>query len=287
MDAPARSRYRWASMIVVFTDLDGSLLDSETYSWEAARSALDMLAENQVPWVMVSSKTRGEMEALRNDMGHRHTFIVENGGAAFIPKGYFGFPVDGAVTRDGYEVLEFGTRYQDLVAALKAAAASANCPVTGFADMSVDQVCAATGLSPERAVLAKRREYDEPFVVSAKPKIPALLDAIQSAGFRWTHGGLFYHICGNNDKAVAVNALVKLFGRQAGSVTTFGLGDDLNDLPFLKVVDLPVLIRSKRMPSIYFRTIGARYTRSLGPKGWNEAVMQWLPTLLAAGSHQR
>ena len=264
------------NMTIVFTDLDGSLLDPETNSWNAARPALELLDAQGVPWVMVSSKTREEIEELRGDLGHPHPFVVENGGAVYIPHGYFGFPVDNALVRDGYETLEWGTPYRDLVLALKDASATARCPVTGFHEMSLDQVCAATGLSPQRAALAMRREYDEPFLAPANPRIPQLLTAIEQAGFRWTHGGRFYHICGNNDKATAVAALLRLFTRQHGHVTSIGLGDGLNDLPMLKAVDIPVLIRSRRPPSIHFRTMGARYTRSVGPQGWSEAVMELL-----------
>jgi len=58
-----------SGMLVVFTDLDGTLLDEETYSWEAAEPALAMLRERGIPWVMVTSKTRAEVEVLRERMG--------------------------------------------------------------------------------------------------------------------------------------------------------------------------------------------------------------------------
>lgn len=271
-----------AEMIAVFTDLDGSLLDADTYSWEEARPALDLLASRGIPWVMVSSKTRAEIECLRSEMGHSHPFVAENGAAAVIPQGYFGSAAENATVRDGYEVLEWGKPYEELVAALRTLAAGARCPVSGFSGMSIQDVCAATALSPAQAALAKQREYDEPFLAPDKPRIPHLLTAIERAGLRWTHGGRFYHLCGNNDKAVAVAALCRLFARRYGALRSIGLGDSLNDLPLLKAVDIPVLIRSSRPPSIYFRTLGARYTRSAGPKGWNEAVTELLAEMPAA-----
>ena len=51
--------------LMVFTNLDGSLLDSVTYSWEPARPALDLLRALAVPIVLVSSKTRMELEQIR------------------------------------------------------------------------------------------------------------------------------------------------------------------------------------------------------------------------------
>jgi len=56
-------------MHVVFTDLDGTLLDQETYSWEAARPALELLERQRIPWIIVTSKTRAEVEVLRREMG--------------------------------------------------------------------------------------------------------------------------------------------------------------------------------------------------------------------------
>lgn len=263
-------------MIVIFTDLDGSLLDAESYSWEAAQPALDRVAELDVPLVLVSSKTRAEIENLRVQLKHAHPFVVENGGAAFLPRGYFESVPQGAVERDGYEVLEWGTSYGELVTALRTASEVSGCPVTGFHEMAVEEVGTATGLAPDQAVLAKQREYDEPFLAPEKRRVPALLEAIERAGFRWTHGGRFYHICGNNDKATAVTRLTDLYLRKHGTVRTIGLGDSLNDLPLLEAVERSVLIRSGRAPSLHFRTIGARYTRGIGPVGWNEAVLELL-----------
>jgi len=78
-----------ASCFVIFTDLDGTLLDAETYSYEAARPALAMLKKRQIPVVLCTSKTRAETEAIARRLGLKHPFIVENGGAIFIPQGYF------------------------------------------------------------------------------------------------------------------------------------------------------------------------------------------------------
>ena len=45
---------------VIFTDLDGSMLDAETYSFQAARPALQKLKKKQVPIILCTSKTRAE-----------------------------------------------------------------------------------------------------------------------------------------------------------------------------------------------------------------------------------
>jgi HAD superfamily hydrolase (TIGR01484 family) len=55
-------------MIVVFTDLDGTLLDHHTYEWTAARPALQRLTQTGTPCVFVTSKTRAEVEFWRTAM---------------------------------------------------------------------------------------------------------------------------------------------------------------------------------------------------------------------------
>ena len=105
--------------VVVFTDLDGCLLDGITYSWEPAREALEVLRARRIPLVLVSSKTRAELEAIRSQLQLDHPFVSENGGAVFSPDGYFSTSPEEAVRRDDYEVIELGTPYPTLRQALR------------------------------------------------------------------------------------------------------------------------------------------------------------------------
>jgi mannosyl-3-phosphoglycerate phosphatase len=250
------------TMHLVFTDLDGTLLDHETYSWEAARPALARLEQLGVPWMLVTSKTRAEVEVLRREMGNRHPYIVENGGAAIIP---------------GERVLEWGAPYADLVESLRRASEVSGCRVRGFHEMSVAEVAERCELAPAQAELAKQREYDEPFVVLDEERATALETAIDAEGRRWTRGGRFRHILGDSDKAVAVRALAEFFARAHGPVTTVGLGDSLNDAGFLNAVDRPVLIRSAHSAALQLAVPHGVLTERPGPSGWNEAVLNLFP----------
>src|SRR6185295_12866478 len=91
-------------MKVVVTDLDGTLLDQDTYDWEPARSALERLRALGIPLVFCTTKTRAEVEHWRTITGNAHPFIVENGGAMYIPLGYFPFSVPFARQSETYEM---------------------------------------------------------------------------------------------------------------------------------------------------------------------------------------
>ena len=54
---------------MVFSDLDGTLLDHDSYSFEAAKPALAALVERAIPVVPSTSKTLVELEKLSVEIG--------------------------------------------------------------------------------------------------------------------------------------------------------------------------------------------------------------------------
>ena len=271
--------------MVIFTDLDGTLLDSDTYSFDAATDALDELRAREIPVVLVSSKTRSEIEPIRSHLGNHHPFIVENGGAVLIPPEYFPFPIANAMTTDPYLVIELGTPYAQLRQALKEIAHELGTTLRGYGDMSVTEVAQRTGLSLEDAALSKQRDYDEPFVVEDHDQRSSehiLAEAITNHGLRWTKGGRFHHLMGSQDKGEAVRHLITCYRQHTQhehtTLTTLALGDSLNDLPMLTVVDTPILVQLA--DGSYSAGIDLpRLIRAPapGPAGWNRAVLSLLP----------
>ncbi len=260
-------------MILLFTDLDGTLLDSNTYAWEPARAAIERLLAEGIPWVFVTSKTRAEVEFWRRATGNSHPYVIENGAALFIPQGYFPFPVPDSRPFDGWDVVEWGTPYLQLVDALKRASDKSRCRVRGFFQMTAEQVAAETKLPLEQARLARKREFDEPFVVLDPDRASRLLQAIHEEGLHCVNGSRFLHITGANDKGLATTALQQSYEDAHGPLTTVGLGDSFNDLPLLENVSIPILIRSPHAQELSRLVPLAQITVDSGPEGWNRAVL--------------
>jgi predicted mannosyl-3-phosphoglycerate phosphatase (HAD superfamily) len=59
------------SPLVIFTDLDGTLLDLETYSYLPALEALGRVISGGVPLVFCSSKTSSEQQHYQEQLGIR------------------------------------------------------------------------------------------------------------------------------------------------------------------------------------------------------------------------
>ena len=260
--------------VVVFTDLDGTLLD-ENYSYERAKPAIDALLRSKVPIVFCSSKTRAEIEVYRKALGIKDPFISENGAAIFIPEGYFDFPYEYSKRRDGYNVIELGTDYSVLRATLEKIRKETGYKILGFGDMSAEELARDCGLSLREAELAKQREYDEAFRI-LDGVAAEVLRRIEEAGLNHTRGGRYFHIMGNNDKGKAVRILTDLYAKKFGKVQTIGIGDSLNDLPMLEAVDVPVLV--KKPDGTYDSDVVVRLKGRLvkadgiGPEGWRKAM---------------
>ncbi len=252
-------------MNVVFTDLDGTLLDAATYSFEAAEPALREIRITGIPLILVTSKTRAEAEWWRERLGSAAPYVVENGGAVLIPDACFSFPVPSR--------LEFGAPYSRLTSALAEASAASGCHVRGFSGMTTAEVAEACALPVEQAALARLREYDEPFVILDPDRENALLAAIESRGLRWTRGGRFHHILGGSDKAQAVAVLLDLYRREFGNVRAIGLGDAWNDIGFLRLMDSAVVVNSPAADRMMVELRDARRTALPGPVGWSEALV--------------
>ncbi len=136
---------------VVFTNLDGTLLDRDTYSYAAAVPALERLRHKKIPLVFCSAKTRAEQEAYRSELGIGDPFIVENGGAIFIPHGYFPFAFDYHKAASEYSIIELGMPYRKVREIMAQVRSRLGLDLKGFGDMSAEEVAAETGLSLEAA----------------------------------------------------------------------------------------------------------------------------------------
>lgn len=262
---------------VVFSDLDGTLLDHGTYSFEPARPALEALAAAGVPLVLCTSKTRAETERWRVALGNTHPFVVENGGAACVPEGYFPAGPDFDGREAGYGVMAFGRPYAELRLALEAIRAATGLPLRGFGDMTVGEIADRCGFALKDAALAAERDWDEPFVGADAADLSRVAREAEALGLSVVSGGRFHHLVGGSDKGRAVRALRDLYAASLGPVRTVGLGDSPNDEPMLRAVDVPVLVRRPGGGAVDAPGLpGLVVAPGAGPEGWREAVLGFL-----------
>jgi len=265
--------------MVIFTDLDASLLDHDGYGFAGAMPALTQIKARHIPLIAVTSKCRPEVERIRTRLGIDDPFIVENGAALFVPAGYQGLSVPEGQVRDDYTVCQWGLDY----AWIRSAIVNARqfFPIKGFGDMDVAEVARLTGLPLEEAALAKQRQYSEPFLLSDRGRLDDLLAWAAVRGLAVVQGGRFWHLMSAaQDKGRAVAHMMAVFRQAAaGPVVSIGVGDSPNDASLLAAVDFPVLLPHPDGSLADLHLDGLILGCKPGSHGWNDAVLQLLDTI--------
>jgi mannosyl-3-phosphoglycerate phosphatase len=261
---------------IVFTDLDGTLLDSKTYSYQQSLAAINRLKKNDTPIIFCSAKTRAEQEIYRDELGLFHPFIVENGGAIFIPRAYFPFSFDYHKTVDDLLVIELAIPRSTVRRLLARIGRENGFRFKGFGRMSTAEVAEITGLNPEFAEMAQQREYDEPikFQPSRGRDLSDFLAKLGEAGLNWSYGGRLCHVMGGGGKGKAAEILTGLYRKMGGKIRTVGLGNGLNDLPLLLQVDMPMLVQKRDHTWEDMNLPRLRKVEGVGPQGWSRAIAE-------------
>jgi mannosyl-3-phosphoglycerate phosphatase len=265
---------------IIFTDLDGTLLDEQNYSFSEAIDAINFLKDHNYPIIPCTSKTHQEVIALRSEMGLTDPFIVENGSAVFSPKNFFELDIGEQNLATGYHHKTLGKNYKDILKFFNHLVSTFALEAKGFSQMSIEEIQALTGLREKGAILAKKRSFSEPFIITSTiSNFNEIEIFARNHGYRILMGNRFYHLLGHSDKGNASNFLINLYCKNIPEkkIRSIGIGDSMNDLEMLKVVDIPVLVSKSSghhqggidLPNLI-------KTNKPGPTGWQEAIFKIL-----------
>jgi mannosyl-3-phosphoglycerate phosphatase family protein len=264
---------------LIFSALEGALLDRHTGSFAAAEEALSELDRRRIPLVLVTSRTRHEIEPLRRKLGHGHPFITENGGGIFFPDGYFNVKIPDAKRTGRYLCVALGRPYEEVCAALDEVADECDVGVTGFHHMSTREIAENAGLRPREADLARSREFDEPFFFTSADErsVTRFVAAAKERGFDTRPGQTFWHFSSGCDTTRAVRLVTKLF-RDAMRIKlrTAGIVPAAEDLSWVRNVDHVVLLAGSETDSGRPGTNEGKNQipeNASGPTGWNASIL--------------
>nr|WP_243760233.1 HAD-IIB family hydrolase [Aestuariicella hydrocarbonica] len=300
--------------MIIVSDLDGSLLDHHSYSFEPARPLLKWLDFASVPVVLCTSKTHSEVLSLRQTLGNDSPFIVENGAAVYLPKSEFHYQPEGTEGVGDFWCKTFCQRREHWLKLLEEAKLHFDLDgkLEHFAEMSAERVAEVTGLDVQLAAQAKEREFGEPLRwLGTEEELLVFSQWFRDRGANVLHGGRFVHLAGDADKGRAMTWLVKQyqlqkresqqhqfrvqhhhpsfqqhFQNQQNGVRTLSiaLGDSQNDVAMLECADRAVVIRSpSHEPPKLSRKHGYWVSESTGPMGWTEGINHWLEELQSQG----
>lgn len=249
---------------LVFTDLDGTLLDHHTYSYEAAEPAITQLKQQGTSIILNSSKTLAELDALASSLALTAPVIAENGSVISIP---------------GESPVFWGPDYGAICQLLDQFRADYGWDFQGFHDWTVEEVAKHTGLNPTAAAMAAQRQASEPIIWSdTEENREAFRLALEAENLLLKRGGRFWHVMGQTDKVKAMTYLAEREQRLTGiDVRVIALGDGPNDIGMLEAADVAVIVHNPDTDEI---DIAPRSDQQViktslpGPAGWNAAIEQ-------------
>lgn len=267
---------------LIFTALEGALIDPRTDSFAGAEEAVYELDRRKIAYILLTSRTREEIEPVRRKLGHNHPFVTENGGGIFFPDGYFSVRIPDVARVARYLSIAQGRPYAEVCEALDDIAEETAVGVAGFHHMSVREIAENTGIKPRNAELARAREFDEPFYfTSADDKaIARFVEAARTRGYDVRRGATFWHFSAKCEPARAVRTIAGLFRESTRTkLRLVGIGGSEEDRAWLSAVNQAVLLPGPGEvsdPSDRSRTTtgtAATMGEAPGPAGWNAAIL--------------
>ncbi|HEY3527102.1 MAG TPA: HAD-IIB family hydrolase [Nitrososphaeraceae archaeon] len=287
----------------MFTDIDGTLVDINTAEYgKETDKLIRLIKERNIPLILTSAKTRLEQNKIREELGISDPFIVENGGAIVIPKGYFPdyalrdikYPLRETQeikneARDvNHEiVVELGKPADYIRAKLSDIRKKYSINFRGVADISVEKLSNLALISRDQAKRMAQRNYGETILQIQSEDIARFIKYVQEDGMKVIHGGRFFDVTVGTDKGIAVGILKKLFkDKFHNNVTFFGIGDSTNDIPMLNLMDIPILVQRQdsswvddgeikmknAVDSSHISSNKLIKIEGIGPNGWENAI---------------
>lgn len=248
---------------LVFTDLDGTLLD-RSYNLQAGGKAMDELHQHGCICMPASSKTHIEMAELSKYRKFPSPYIFENGAGLRWPSAA-GPEVFGRSASEIADLLDHIREEHDIKYRL-------------FRDIGCAELCSITGLDEAGATAAKQRIGSMPLLwedtADALETFQGILGFI---GLQVVRGGLFQTVLDRScSKAVAMRKICEHFSRDGRKPVLVACGDAENDLEMLRAADIAILFPNSNGEYLPFDHPALHYASGFGHEAWLDTLQKVL-----------
>ncbi len=258
--------------IVIFTDLDGSLLHRDTFQFDSIKDYIKSLVNKGVIIIPNSSKTEKEIEKFNEELGLNLPYISENGssihGLNLITSN---FPDKLVLSREKEELLKI---YENKVPEkLKEKCFQ-------ISKMSKKEKENILGQKDEKLKDALNRKYTLPFLFKGdKNEKNRLLKILNSNSLTLQEGGRVYNLCDNINKVKSMNRVIKILKKTEDKIKTIAVGDNFNDLEMLRNCDIPCLVFNDQFKLDQININNLIFSNKPSPEGWADVIKMALAKL--------
>ena len=221
--------------ILIFTDLDGSLLHRDTFKFDEIKDYLKQLLSKGIFIIPNTSKTEKEILEFNNELGSSLPYISENGSAI-----------------NGLDLLNSNlpkelilSREKDSLIKIFKESVSVNLQnkCKWLSEMDKKKQSLIFGLEDDKLKMALDRKYTIPFLFEGnKSERNELSKIVKNKGLALQEGGRVINLTDKVNKAKALQVFVRFFKKNYKNVKTIAVGDNYNDLDMLKTSEFPCLV---------------------------------------------
>ena len=251
--------------LIIFTDLDGSLLHRDNFKFDEIKDYLKNLIDNGVIIIPNTSKTEREIEEFIKELGKELPFISENGSSIHgLNLINANFPNKIILSRDKEELIQiFDSKVPDNL--------KAKCKF--ISDMNSKKQNNIFGLQGNDLKNALNRKYTIPFLFEGDNlEKNKLLKILKSSSLTMQEGGRVLNLGDKTDKVKSMNQVLKIYRKVENKIKVIGVGDNFNDLNMLRNCDIPCLVFNDQFKQDQINIDNLIVSNKPSPEGWADVI---------------
>ena len=250
---------------LIFTDLDGSLLDRDTFKFDEIKDYLKKLLSKGIFIIPNTSKTEKEILEFNNELGSNLPYISENGAAINgLDLLNSNLPKELILSRDKNNLINIFK---------KTVPENLQNKCKWLSEMDKKKQSLIFGLEDEKLKMALDRKYTIPFIFEGNKKEKnRLFKIVKNKGLGLQEGGRVINLTDKVNKAKALQVFVRFFKKNNKEVKTIAVGDNYNDLDMLKTSDFPCLVFNDKFTLDEIPIKNLIITNKPSPVGWADVI---------------
>ena len=252
--------------ILIFTDLDGSLLDKETFKFDVIKDYFKELVRNGIIIIPNSSKTEAELLDFNEQNNLDLSFIAENGSSIHrLNKIHQNLPDKIIISRTIDEIRNI---YEENISL------DFENKITHILELEREKQQKILGLPLDKIKLAIKRDHSLPIKFNGTEiEKKEFIKIMKNSGLTIQTGGRIMNVCDNVNKSKAMSRALQLIRKQLDDeIITIGVGDNENDIEMIKQTDYPCLVKNDNFDSSLINIDNLIKSDEPSPKGWSDVI---------------